>query len=248
MTKMTKQPSLSLKHIVITGANSGLGRGLALAYAKGGAHLYLIARNEQRLAQVVTDCQQAGAANVLSQAIDVRDAEALQTCLSAWDDAHPIDCVIANAGIGNNRQTDAAKDKEVFDINLYGVLNSIHPLMPRFRERRHGQLVLMSSLASYVGLKDIAAYSGSKAAVRVYGEALRATLAPDNVGVSVICPGFVETPLTTGKKLPRWLFYPMDKSVAVMQKGIAKNRGVIRFPWRLRLIVFMMRGWIRATQ
>ena len=160
------------KSILITGASSGLGKALALAYSQDRVTLYLTGRNTERLAEVVELCRSKGA-DVHFSAIDVVDAEALKIWILECDEKNPIDLVIANAGISNAGQTvSMAFNQKIFDVNLQGVLNTIHPIIPRMQSRQCGHIALMSSLSGFRGMARSPAYSASKAAVKSYGDAL----------------------------------------------------------------------------
>lgn len=220
-------------HILITGASSGIGEALALAYAGPGITLALTGRDAARLAAVAAACRDKGA-TVAETLTDVTDRDGLASWIYAQDDRLPIELVIANAGIsagtGGGVETEA-QTRSIFATNLDGVLNSIHPLIPRMVARGRGQIALMSSLASFRGMAGAAAYCGSKAAVRVYGEALRGDLAPRGVGVSVICPGFVVSRMTAVNRFPMPFLMTADRAAHIIRTGLARNRGRIAFPW-----------------
>lgn len=220
-------------HILITGASSGIGEALALVYAAPGIHLALTGRDAGRLAAVASACRAKGA-GVVETLTDVTDRAGLAAWIAAQDDRQPIDLVIANAGIsagtGGGVETEA-QTRSIFATNVDGVLNSIHPLIPRMVTRGQGQIALISSLASFRGMAGAAAYCGSKAAVRVYGEALRGDLAPHGVRVSVICPGFVVSRMTAVNRFPMPFLMQADRAARIIRMGLARNRGRIAFPW-----------------
>ncbi|MDB5413895.1 MAG: Oxidoreductase, short-chain dehydrogenase/reductase family [Rubritepida sp.] len=187
---------------MITGASRGLGAALARHLAAPGVTLHLVARGAAGLEAVGEDCAARGAL-VRSAALDVRDAVALAAQLLAWDDATPLDLVIANAGVTGGTPTgrgpagggleDWASADRVLGVNLMGAVNTIVPLLPRLVARRAGRLVLVASVAAFRGLPDCPAYCASKAGLWAYGESLRARLAPEGVGVTVAAPGFFES-------------------------------------------------------
>jgi NAD(P)-dependent dehydrogenase (short-subunit alcohol dehydrogenase family) len=166
--------------------------------------------------------------------------------LANSDAIAPLDLVIANAGISGGTgaqwdktaQGDAAVMAEpagqahaIFAVNVTGVLNTVEPAIALMGKRGRGQIAIMSSLASFNGWPGAPAYSASKAAVRVYGEALRGKLARSGICVSVICPGFIRTPMTrlNPYKMP-FLMEP-EEAAGIIGKGLAKGRGRIAFPW-----------------
>lgn len=221
------------KTILVTGASSGLGEALARCYARPGVTLVLTGRDLARLDAVADACRAAGA-GVRSATADVTDRAFLADWLPGVDEATPVDLVIANAGIsagtgGGGEGEEQAR--RIFATNLDGVLNTIHPLIPRMARRRRGQIALMSSLASFRGFPGAPAYCASKAAVRVYGEALRGALRPDGIEVSVICPGFVRTPMTAVNPFPMPFLMDADKAARLIARGLARDRPRIAFPW-----------------
>jgi short-subunit dehydrogenase len=223
----------NFRSILLTGAGSGLGAALARRYAAPGVRLALIGRNEARLAQVAADCVARGA-TVECASIDVTERAALAAWVTAADEAVPFDLVIANAGIsGGTSGLGESSDQSrlIFAINLDGVLNTIDPVLPRMRRRGAGAVALMSSLASFRGLPGAPAYGASKAAVRVLGEALRGDYMPSGVIVSVICPGFVTTPMTARNRFHMPFLMTADRAAEIMVRGLARGKARIAFPW-----------------
>lgn len=229
----------TVKSIVITGASSGLGAALAQLYAHPGITLGLIARNESRLSRIADSCRQKGATVDIGN-IDVTDEQAVKAWLERFDAAHPIDLVIANAGISagvggpENKET-FEQTKQIFDININGVLNTIYPAMEKMKSRKSGHIAIVSSLAGFHGMQSAPAYSTSKAAVRVYGEALQGYLYPFNVNISVICPGFIRTPLTDVNKFPMPFLMEPDYAARVIKDNLDRRKYMIAFPWPMAL-------------
>jgi short-subunit dehydrogenase len=228
--------SMAIRHVVITGASSGIGAALALHYAAQGCFLSLTGRDEARLAAVAQDCVALGAGNVQMQLIDVRDQGAMQAWLVSIDAQRSADLVIANAGIGAGtgaRQNGESPEQvqAVFAVNWQGVLNTINPLLPRMIARGHGHVALMSSLAAFRGWPGAPSYCASKAAVKIYGEGLRGALQDTGVKVHVICPGFVKSRMTDSNNFPMPLLITADRAAQIIARGIEKNRGRIAFPF-----------------
>jgi NADP-dependent 3-hydroxy acid dehydrogenase YdfG len=219
--------------ILITGASSGIGAALARAYAAPGLTLFLGGRDGDRLASVVETCRRAGA-ETYAQRQDVTDREAMASWIRACDERRALDLVIANAGISAGTGGAGEADEQIrrlFAVNLDGVLNTSLPAIERMRPRRHGQVALMSSLAAFRGFPGAPAYCASKAAVRVYGEGLRAAHAGDGVRVSVICPGFVRSRMTDGNAFRMPFLIDAGRAAQIIQRGLARNRSRIAFPW-----------------
>ncbi|MCP3868889.1 MAG: SDR family NAD(P)-dependent oxidoreductase [Gammaproteobacteria bacterium] len=227
------------KRILLTGASGDIGSALATSYAANGVTLALTGRDRAKLTSVGENCQSLGA-KVLVEPIDVTDHDRLREWVIAIDQAHPIDLIVANAGItgsiGANGQIESWEDtKKILDTNLYGVLSAVHPLIERMRERRQGQIGLMSSLSGYHGLPITPAYCGSKAAIKVYGEALRGLLAADGVGVSVICPGFVKSAMSDRFPGPKPFMIAPQQAAGMIKAGLANDRARISFPFPMNL-------------
>lgn len=221
--------------ILITGASSGIGAALAEDYARDGVTLILVGRDLGRLDAVAARCTDSGA-SVRHATIDVMERDFLRDWLGRVDAATPVDLVIANAGIsgggGNGEETDD-QARRIFDVNVTGVMNTIHPLIGPMVRRGRGQIALMSSLASFRGFPGAPAYCASKGAVRVYGEALRGALKPQGIGVSVICPGFVRSAMTDANAFSMPLLMDADKAARIIRRGLARDRPRIAFPKRL---------------
>ncbi|MEE8258273.1 MAG: SDR family NAD(P)-dependent oxidoreductase, partial [Sphingomonadales bacterium] len=164
------------KNILITGASSGIGQEIALLYAKAGINLVITGRDKKRLLATATTLEKKGA-GVIARVLDVTDQKAMAAFIVEVDKKTPLDLVIANAGIGVQHGDFKTLDeaaKATFEVNVFGVFNTIHPALAVMKERGRGQIALVSSLAGYIGLPGAPIYSASKNAVRAYGESLRA--------------------------------------------------------------------------
>ncbi|GMG80805.1 hypothetical protein LNKW23_00170 [Paralimibaculum aggregatum] len=228
------------RNIVITGASSGIGAALAGALAAPGRRLLLVARSEARLAAVAERVRAAGGAAECA-AIDVRAADPLAGTLTGFDARAPVDLLIANAGISGGTAPDGrwesrADAARVVETNLIGAINTVSPLLPALRARGAGRVVLMSSLAALRPLPDMAAYGASKAGLRAYGTALRGALRPHGVGVTVICPGFVTSPMTARHRGARPFEMPADRAALRILTGVARGRAVVSFPRALAFL------------
>ncbi len=219
--------------IVLTGASSGIGEALALDYAGPGVALALTGRDAERLETVAAGCRAKGA-TVLAETIDVTDRERLLPWLTAFDEAHPVDLVLANAGISIDKDNSSLDDfsiiRKTLDVNINGVLNTVEPLLPRMMARKRGQIGIVSSLAGFIGLPYSASYNASKAAVRVWGESIRYVLKKDGIGVSVICPGFVVSRITADAPFPMPFMMTASRASSIIRRGLAANKPRIAFP------------------
>jgi short-subunit dehydrogenase len=227
--------------ILITGASSGIGEALAKDYAASGIALALTGRNQERLAKVADECKKRGA-QVVTANIDVKNAEKLRAFIEEKDKETPLDLVIANAGISNaGTERGEEFDREIFNINLWGVLNTVYPAISVMQKRKRGQIALMSSMAAMYGITRAPAYSASKAAVKTLGEALRNKLKPNGIEISVICPGFIKTPLTDVNKYPMPFLMSVEKASKIIIRDLARNKGLIAFPLRMYFLLWLLR-------
>ena len=176
--------------IAVTGASSGIGEATARAFAKAGHPVLLMARRLDRL-------QALGLPNAVIRQVDVRDRAAIAAAVSEAEAEHgPVDMMFANAGIARlgdiSRQPPEEWD-EMIDINTKGVLNSVHAVMNGMIARKHGTLVMMSSIAGRKVYPDHTVYCGTKFFVHAISESLREYLAPHDVRVIVLSPGIIDT-------------------------------------------------------
>jgi short-subunit dehydrogenase len=215
--------------VLLTGASSGLGAALARILAAPGRRLHLGGRDERRLEATAAACTAAGA-DVVPQRLDVRDRAALR----GWVRQADADLVIANAGI-SGRDAEDARSAEIVAVNVQGVIDTVEAAWPAMAARRGGQIALMGSLAGFRGMPGAPVYSASKAAVLAYGQALRPHARRAGIALTVICPGFVATPMTAGNPFPMPLLMPAERAADIIARGLARRRRLILFPWSLAL-------------
>ena len=161
--------------------------------------------------------------------------------LDSFDRIHPIDLLIANAGVtgGLDPETGyetATTSRAVMETNLVGVLNTVHPMLGPMTKRQSGQIAILSSIAAFVPVTDGPSYAASKAAVLHYGLALRSGLRSRGIKVSVICPGYVATPMALRETGPRPFEISAERAAKLTLRGLRRNKAVIAFPALLALI------------
>ncbi|MGP9497461.1 SDR family NAD(P)-dependent oxidoreductase [Halomonas sp. AOP43-D1-4] len=236
---MSAAPNLTTAErcVLITGATGAIGGALARAYAAPRTHLVLHGRQQDALSRLADACQALGA-QVTTSSVDLVDEEALKQWLHTLRKDHLPDIVIATAGKNTHPQTNGALEpwedvQALLDINLKTPIAMAQHLVPAMQKRGSGQLVLISSLAAWHGLPTTPTYSASKAGIKAYGEGLRGLLAPYGVGVTVVMPGYVTSPMCNAMPGPKPFEWPPERAAKVMKRGIEANRARISFPFPL---------------
>lgn len=222
------------RSILITGGSSGIGRGLALAYAAPGVRLALLGRDAERLEATAVAAREKGA-EVLAGTVDVRDRGAMAAWIADADAARPFDLAIANAGITTGLGPgELAEDPEavraIIATNLIGTLNTVEPLIGPMCERGIGQLAFVGSIAGLRGLPYSPAYCITKSGVHAYTESIRARLEAHGVLVSLIVAGFVKTPLNDSITAMKPGEISELAAGALIKRGLDRGRAVVAFP------------------
>jgi short-subunit dehydrogenase len=232
------------KVIFLTGASSGIGEALALDFARRGAILGLLARRQDLLAQLAEKCEMnGGKARVF--AADVVDEKAVAEAVASLEkEFGGIDIVICNAGIGGIKHAKVitpADVRRVMDVNLMGAVNAACAAIPKMLERKSGQLVAISSLAGFRGLPNSASYSASKGGMVNFFESIRIDLIGSGIDVTIIQPGFIKTPLTSGRanKLP--FLMELEEAIPYFVRAIENRKRFAAFPWQLATLVRLVR-------
>jgi short-subunit dehydrogenase len=240
-----KEQPVNDRSVLLTGASSGIGRALALAYASEGVTLALAGRDVARLETVAAACRAKGA-GVSTTRLDVRDALATAEWVTQADAHAPIDLAFVNAGIGAGLEETAADfgpTRTILEVNVLGALNTLEAVTARMRPRRRGRIVLMGSLAALRGIPGSQGYSASKAAIKALAEGLRPQLAQDGIGLCLVMPGFVRTPMNEDKGFPTPLRIEPERAAEIIRRGVARGRPRIAFPlplvWGTRLLALV---------
>jgi short-subunit dehydrogenase len=225
---------VSRRHILITGASSGIGRALALSYADEGACLTLLGRDANRLEAVAEQCREKGAL-AETALVDVQDRAGMAAAIDAAFSRAPIDILFANAGVATGLSPGqilepADSVRATLAINVAGVFNTVEPAILPMTRRGSGIIAMVGSMAGVRGLPYSPAYCATKAAVHSYAESLRGVLAPHGVDVSLIVPGFVKTPMSERTK--SWQPGAMSdmEAAEIVLRGLARRKAVIAFP------------------
>jgi len=220
--------------IFITGGSTGIGLATAKKYKSEGYRVGICGRSAEKLAELKKDFE-------VFQ-VDVRYKEEVHQAITEFA-KNGLDIVIANAGrsyANKSRIPDFNIAREIVEINLIGVLNTFEIATKIFLAQGYGHLVATSSVAGLNGLPGVSAYSASKSAVMKLCESLRLDLKQENIKVSCICPGFVDTPLTQVNPHPMPFMVSPEFAATEIFYGIAKNKGIIYFPFFFSLIVRLL--------
>ncbi len=237
----------NMKHLlgavaIVTGASSGIGKATALALARAGAHVALAARRAPLLQDVAREVEALGR-EALPIPTDVTVREQVHTLvektLERWG---RVDILIANAGVyvrSPIRELDIADLEFSMAVNFYGSVYPVLAVLPHMLDQGQGHIVLVTSMDAKKGLPPDAPYVAAKFALAGFGDVLRQELHNTGVGVTVVFPGRVDTPLIANLKVP-WISAKIspEKVAKAIVKGIQRNKPEIIVPWQARLLLY----------
>ncbi|HXM81168.1 MAG TPA: SDR family oxidoreductase [Burkholderiales bacterium] len=229
--------------VVITGASSGIGEALARHYASPDTVLGLISRRP---------AHPALPGKVISYPVDVADERALAAAAQDFIRRFGApDLVIANAGISTGTSgedvNDVAKLRRALEVNVVGLAATLAAFAPAMRQAGRGTLAGIASVAGFRGLAGNGAYSGSKAAARVWMESLRTELYGSGVSVVCICPGYIDTPMTRANRFRMPFLLSADEAAPRIARAIAARRRLAVIPWQMAVVSVLLRampGWL----
>ena len=241
----------------LTGASSGIGEALVPALAAAGARVALTARREDRLRALAAAHSRPGLPFLVLPA-DVTDREAVrQTARTIEREWGGLDLAIFCAGASSTltaRRFETATFRTLMDVNFFGVLHGIEAALPGMVARRSGRIAAVASLAGYRPAPGYGAYGASKAALIHALDSLRFGVKRFGVGVTVINPGFVRTPMTAVNRFWMPAIMPADRAAAIIVRGLRHDRREIHFPLRLswtlkvlRILPHPLYEWIVGT-
>lgn len=218
---------------LVTGASSGLGRSLSLRLAREGYRVGLAARREAALETLREEIAAEGGSAVVLPC-DVSRLESVRGAVRACvENLGPVDLLVANAGVSESTFADrlvAADVERLMRINFFGAVYFVEAVLPEMLARGSGHLVAVSSMAGFGGLPKTAAYSASKAALRVFFESLRHDLRAGPVDVTVISPGYVRTAMTARNAHSMPFLVELEDAVDRMHSAIEARRPSLLFP------------------
>lgn len=237
-----------MRAVFITGGTTGIGLELAKLYLSQGWKVGVCGRDRQKFEENFTVQRD----NVTFYSVDVSHREELKSAVADFSKSIGLDLMIANAGIGykvKTRVPDFEYSYKMVHINLLGVMYSFEAALNVMIPRGKGQLVAISSVAGYNGLPGVSAYSATKAAVLKYCESLHLDMRQFNIAVTAICPGFVETPLTSTNRHPMPFMMKAPRAAELIAKAIKKKKMIYAFPFIfaaiVRFISILPRTWYR---
>ena len=222
MTDSTKK-----LHILITGATSGIGNQLAKDYLLDGHHVYAVGRDDSALAEL----ESLGAETV---DLDLMDRDKV---IDAFEKIEEVDLAICGAGMCEYLDMpnfDSASFMKVMSVNMGTLSHAIEGILPKLIASK-GRLVGIGSASAYVPFARAEAYGSSKAAIHYLMKTLQISLAPHDVSVSLVVPGFVETPMTKQNDFPMPFIQTTAQASQAIRDGIASGHDVIEFPKKLTI-------------
>ena len=220
----------------VTGASSGIGRAVALELARRGWTVAATARRAHELETLAGEAAAAGQ-TILPFPGDVTDRAGMARLIETIETPEqPIALALLNVGtFFPDAPGDWAGDafRRTFDVNLNGTLNGLETLLPRMVARGRGQVAVVASVAGYGGLPRASSYCASKAALITMCESMRFPLERQGIGMQVVCPGFVRTPLTDHNDFPMPFLIEVDEAARRICDGLRQSRFEIAFPRRM---------------
>ena len=228
------------KKIWITGASSGIGKAVAIKFAKEGWKVAISARRKEILDEIANN------ENIFSYPLDVTDQEQVNISFQKIiDNFGSLDLCIFSSGTydpKNEQSINIEKIKNVINVNFLGVVNCVKAVENYFKNRKSGQISIVSSIAGYRGLPNSSGYGPSKAALTNFTESIYFDFKKFNVKVSVISPGFIKTPLTDKNEFSMPSLETPDFAAEKIYDGLLKGKSFeIHFPKSLTLILKFLR-------
>jgi short-subunit dehydrogenase len=232
--------AMATRNILITGGSSGIGAALARVYAGAATHLALWGRDAARLEEVARDCRAANA-SVETTILDVRDIASTVAAVEALDARVPLDIAILNAGLGGTAAPDrhAELPQRAHDIAMVNFASPVvcaTVIAERMAARGKGHIVLMGSVAGHFPLPMAPTYAASKAGLALFAEALELRIARHGVSVTLVAPGYIDTPMSRSVTSYKPFLMTADAAARIIMSKIAAGRRRVVVPWRFRLI------------
>ena len=218
------------KTIWISGASSGIGKALAIKFSKEGWNVAISARRENLLEEIAKSNN-----NIYPFPLDVTNSEKCKSIFeSVIKKTGEINISVFCTGIHDpksEKKLNIKKIREIMEVNFFGTVNSINAVYDYYKEKKSGQISIVSSVAGYRGLPAAGAYCASKSALSSFAESLYFDLKRFNVRVSLVNPGFIKTPMTDQNDFPMPMMKSAEFAAEQMFKGLTQKKAFeIHFP------------------
>ena len=221
----------------ITGSSTGIGRALAERLVRDGYRVAVSARSEEGLATIAAS--HPGKVGVYP--LDVTQPDAVKQVFERIEsEMGPVDLAVFAAGSYTRdyaEDFDSARTRQMFELNVLATASCLETVMPAMIARRRGHIAVVASVSGYVGLPGAATYGATKAALNVMCEALYPELERHGVKMTIINPGFVDTPLTKKNDFPMPFLISSEEAADTIAKGLEKGKFEIIFPWKMALAI-----------
>jgi NAD(P)-dependent dehydrogenase (short-subunit alcohol dehydrogenase family) len=235
----------------LTGGSTGIGRALALDLARDGYTVAVTTRKEDPIDATI-EAAVGLAGKILPFYCDVTDEAGMaRTAKAIEETAGPIVLAVFNAGVYrpvHAEALDLSAFRQSYDVNFFGVLHGLVPVVAAMQKRGRGHIVVMGSVSSYFGWPTTSAYGGTKAALNVLAEALRYDFAKMNIRIQIMNPGFIDTPMAAKSDFEMPGLMPVDKAAARILRAIRSGGFETTFPrrqtWGLKLLRLMPRAFV----
>jgi short-subunit dehydrogenase len=233
-------PRATFETILITGASSGLGAALARAYSSPDRRLVLWGRDQARLNDTADECRKSGS-EVETECFDISDLDRMTAGLIAIDTRTAVDLAIFNAGLGgvvpaDSLAEDPVRSRAIAMVDFTSPVVAASVLAERMSVRRRGHIALIGSIAESFPLPMAPTYAGAKAGLAMFAESLGLRMKRHGVAVSLISPGFIDTPMSRSVNSAKPFLMSADHAAARIKARLARRTERFVLPWQFSLI------------
>ena len=231
-------------NIFITGASSGIGEFLAYEYSRQKATIGITARRIKNLKKIAKKCTELGG-SVFYYQLDVNEQNQCKTTVDQFiADSGSIDIIIANAGVGEHdhlKSGDASIINNILHTNIIGLTNTIIPVIPSMINQQKGNIVIISSIASFFSIKYHGGYCASKVAVKNLANSWRKSLSKHHINITTIMPGFIKSEMTENIDVKKPFLIETNIAAKKIINAVKRNKTNYIFPWQWRIMIPFMR-------
>ena len=231
-------------NVFITGASSGIGEFLAYQYSKQKATIGITARRIGNLEKVAKKCTELGG-KIFYYQLDVKEQDQCKTVIDQFiTDVGSIDIIIANAGVGEHdhlKTGDASIINNILHTNIIGLTNTIIPGLPSMINQQNGNIVIVSSIASFFSIKYHGGYSASKVAVKNLANSWRKSLSKYHINITTIMPGFIKSEMTENIDIKMPFLMETEVAANKIINAVKQNKTNYIFPWQWRIVIPFMK-------